>query len=95
MPQRLPRLPLIRVWSSRNNPRHSSLNLISATVIPNSDRDEESYCKDFSLPLEMTFRSDFQGLFELLFAKILPWRRHKSLFTKRSKFETLNLGEAY
>ena len=26
----------------------------SATVIPRSASDEESYCKDFSLPLEMT-----------------------------------------
>jgi len=28
----------------------------SATVIPRSASDEESWCKDFSLPLEMTGR---------------------------------------
>jgi hypothetical protein len=34
-----------------------------ADVIPRNDSDEESL-KDFSLPLEMTVWTDFQGLFE-------------------------------
>jgi len=43
----------------------------SATVIPPmSASDEESFCRDFSLSLEMTVRSNFQGLFELLSAKM-------------------------
>jgi len=35
--------------------------------------------KDFSLSLEMTARTDFDHIFELLSAKILP-RQHKPLF---------------
>ena len=57
----------------------------SATVIPRNDSDEESCGKDFSLPLEMTVWIGFEGLFELLTAKIPP-RRNKSLFTKPSFF---------
>jgi len=41
-----------------------------AVVIPRSASDEESYCKDFSLSLEMTVWTDIQGLFELLSAKM-------------------------
>jgi hypothetical protein len=34
-----------------------------ADVIPRSASDEESCCKDFSLPLEMTLWTDFERLF--------------------------------
>ncbi|HMA85524.1 MAG TPA: hypothetical protein VKN73_07460, partial [Desulfosalsimonadaceae bacterium] len=68
-------------------PRNSILYIVipdlSATVIPRNDSDEESYCKDFSLPLEMTVWTGFERLFELLSAKTPP-RRHKPLFTKPS-----------
>jgi hypothetical protein len=43
---------------------------LCAIGIPGNDRDEESYCKDFSLSLEMTVRTDFQDVFELLPAKM-------------------------
>jgi len=38
-------------------------------VIPRSESAEESYLKDFSLPLEMTVWADFERLFELLSTK--------------------------
>ena len=41
----------------------------SDMVIPRSESDEESYLKDFSLPLEMTGWADFERLFELLSTK--------------------------
>jgi hypothetical protein len=46
-----------------------------------SESNEKSYNKVFPLALDkLTVWTDFQGLFELLSAK-MPWRRNKTLLT--------------
>jgi hypothetical protein len=60
---------------------------LCATVIPRSASDEESYCKDFSLPLEMTVWVDFEHFFALLSAK-MPWWLYKPIFESKSKIKS-------
>src|SRR6056297_2994683 len=63
----------------------------SDAAIPRNVSDEESYCKDFSLPLEMTVWTDFERLFELLSVKMPP-RRHKAFYQTINFAHRLNGG---